>query len=126
MQNNYYMSKHNIFNIREITSTEHESVATIDLDAEDLVFKGHFPNQPVLPGVIMLKIIIECACEIQAEKLQLRKVIQAKYLQFVDPRQYPLIQCKLNFSKDENGWKINALFFHSEVTFSKILLICAA
>ena len=49
------------------------------------IFKGHFPETPVIPGVCMLQIIKEITEEITNQKLVLQKLVNVKFLTLMNP-----------------------------------------
>ena len=55
--------------------TENNSVlqVSVKLNAHHPIFKGHFPGQPVLPGVCMLEMIQEIMEEQLRQKLRIKK-----------------------------------------------------
>jgi len=61
--------------------------AELALNADCDIFKGHFPQTPVLPGVSMLQIIKELIEKTSENKWQLHKASNIKYLSLVQPDQ---------------------------------------
>lgn len=57
------------------------------LDTGHDVFKGHFPGQPVMPGVCMLMLIEDCVCDALAKRLRLEYIKSCKFTSVVDPGQ---------------------------------------
>ena len=53
------------------------------------IFKGHFPAQPVVPGVCTMEIIKELLQENIGRPLQLRSSGNIKFLQFLLHASYP-------------------------------------
>lgn len=74
----------------EIKSYTHDSatnsiLATIDLNANHNVFKGHFPQTPVLPGVSMIQIIKDLVEKSYHAPKLLKSASNIKYLSLVQP-----------------------------------------
>ena len=58
-----------------------------------LGFSGHFPGYPILPAVVQL-IAAQCLIEEQkGHQIELRSVLNAKFLQEIRPGNEILIQC---------------------------------
>ena len=53
------MLKDSLYRILNISGENNAIEAIIELDEHHDIFKGHFPGQPVLPGVCMLQITKE-------------------------------------------------------------------
>lgn len=79
------------------------------LNADHPIYKGHFPNQPVMPGVCMLQLVTELTSKALGQSLQLKKASQAKFLVPIVPQQFPQIKLKTRFvAQEEQQWKITA------------------
>jgi len=77
------------YKIINLTSNETEVLATINLNPNHKVYKGHFPKQPVVPGVIQLQIIREILEQVLEARLFMGKIIQVKYLIPITPIENP-------------------------------------
>lgn len=109
----YHISKENI----------DDSISfEIKVDHTHRLFAGHFPGQPVLPGVMILKLIVDCASVHLGKKLNLKKAAQCKFLNFVDPRLNPDLILQLNIYEDQDGVDVKAVLKHDAVTFTKASL----
>ena len=75
------------------------------------IFKGHFPGQPILPGVCMLQIIKEIAESATRKKIQLVKAGNLKFLSFIDPYQNKHIQLEMKIIDDLERIKVDAQLF---------------
>ena len=68
------------------------------LHAGHAIFKGHFPGQPILPGVCMMEMITEIMGE-QSEKVRFafppRPLI--KFLLMIDPGKNPRISFEIKY-----------------------------
>ena len=58
---------------------------SISINKNHQIFKGHFPETPVIPGVCMLQIIKEIIEVIIKEKLILQKLVNVKFLTLMNP-----------------------------------------
>ena len=92
----------------------------IRLDADHPIFKGHFPGQPVLPGVMILKIITTCVSLSQKKNLLISKVKQCKFLNFVDPIINPELFLDIEIYGTDSPLDVKAVLRSNEVVFSKV------
>ena len=92
----------------------------IRLDADHPIFKGHFPGQPVLPGVMILKIITSCVSLSQKKNLLISKVRQCKFLNFVDPIINPELFLDIEIYGTDSPLDVKAVLRSEEVVFSKV------
>ena len=54
--------------------------STIKLNEQHPIYKGHFPQQAVVPGVCMMQLIAELTSKALKQALSIRKAQQAKFL----------------------------------------------
>jgi 3-hydroxyacyl-[acyl-carrier-protein] dehydratase len=92
----------------------------LKLNAHHPIFKGHFPGQPVVPGVCMLQIVKELVEMAVGGPVQLSKANELKFLTVIDPLQNDLINAEMNYSTDANGFTaVVARFFCGDTSFFK-------
>jgi len=92
---------------------------TITLNAGHAIFRGHFPGQPVLPGVCMMQMVKELAEVHLNKKLRLQKAPELKFLSFIDPVAHPPIQMELSIQPIDNKIKVVAKLLNQDITFFK-------
>lgn len=59
-------------------------------------FKGHFPEQPVLPGVCQIALAMVMADRMCGACQEMTEVVNAKFVSMVQPGQRLQVQCSLN------------------------------
>lgn len=94
--------------IEEFSTSENKVQALIRLNPEHEVYKGHFPGQPVLPGVIQLQIVKEIMEKAVIQKLLLSEMVFAKYLKMITPDKSQVLSLIIDFSIKENSYKFSA------------------
>jgi 3-hydroxyacyl-[acyl-carrier-protein] dehydratase len=94
-----------LYTIRHLEMRQDGSglVAEIELDHLHPVFEGHFPGNPVLPGVCTVQIIKELLEKVLNRSLIMTKAKSIKYLGFVNPRSMPLLNFVLQMNSAEDG-----------------------
>lgn len=109
-----------LYRISEFAADEGSFSAAISFNPEHDIFNGHFPAQPVVPGVCLIHIVKEITSRISGEKMQLQKGINTKFLQLIDPRKSPGLSIQGMFSSTETGeMRITATISGEETTFFK-------
>ena len=74
-----------------------------------LLYQGHFPGQPVVPGVCTLQIIKESAEQIASQPLQYVQIASSKFLSAINPLETPLLQLFIRLEKtEEHLFKLQA------------------
>jgi len=111
-----------LYQVREFTVTPEGVTATVQLNPEHLIFKGHFPGQPVLPGVCMMELVREIAEKKQNTPLRITAAPQIKFLHMVDPRQTDELQVEMTIEKKEQRIDANGRLFRGPTVFVKFRL----
>src|SRR5688572_20330842 len=92
---------------------------TIALNAAHPIFEGHFPGQPVVPGVCMMQIIQELVSGVTGKNLLIQKAANMKFLNMIDPVQQPQVNIEITYSTVEEGVKATAVIKHEALVFLK-------
>ncbi|MGK6343097.1 3-hydroxyacyl-ACP dehydratase [Chryseobacterium sp. DT-3] len=102
--------------------------AYIHLNKDHDIFKGHFPGNPVTPGVCMMQIVKELTEEFTGSKLFLKTASNVKFMAIINPYETPDLKLQLDITEDEEDVKVkNATSFGEtialkmSVSYKKIL-----
>lgn len=76
--------------------------------ATDPVFAGHFPTQPLVPGVFQLEMARLGAEWLLGERVRVREVTKAKFLRPIVPSE--LVQMNLKVSEEKTSIGVRASF----------------
>jgi len=113
------MLLNDFYTITTFNPTESGVEAGLEINAGHRIFEGHFPGQPVTPGVCMMQMIKEIAEKVVGRKLQLQKAADLKFLAIIDPQKNNKVSVKLNYSVHEDGLQVNAVIFKDELVHFK-------
>jgi len=91
------MLKDSFYTISEITSETTSFIAILQLREDHPLYQGHFPGQPVVPGVCMMQIVKELAAMATTKALALQTADTMKFLQQIDPRHTPVLRAELSY-----------------------------
>jgi 3-hydroxyacyl-[acyl-carrier-protein] dehydratase len=84
--------------------------------ADHAIFSGHFPGQPVLPGVCMMEMVAEIMGDYLKGSFRISGGPLIKFLRMIDPRINPEIQMEIKFNpSDEVIITSGRIFFGSDV-----------
>nr|WP_317630678.1 3-hydroxyacyl-ACP dehydratase [uncultured Flavobacterium sp.] len=92
----------------------------ISLNPNHEIFKGHFPNNPVTPGVCMMQIIKELTQDICEVNLQLIQSNNIKFMALINPEINPDLVLELDITKSETEVKVKNTTFFGETTALKL------
>ncbi|MCB0454563.1 MAG: 3-hydroxyacyl-ACP dehydratase [Aequorivita sp.] len=76
--------------------------AKVHLNKDHAIFKGHFPGNPVMPGVCMIQIIKELTEEATGKNLFLTVSSNIKFMAIINPEKNPDLQLAIDIVQ-ENG-----------------------
>lgn len=94
--------------------------ALLSIDRNHDIFRGHFPGNPVTPGVTQLEIIRQILSECTKKDLMLK---EAKYLKFLAPIIPPHtdnIEVTINYKEEEGRISTRCVLSQREQVFTKI------
>lgn len=96
----------------------------IELIDECEIFKVHFENHPILPGVCMVQIATELLSKIQKRELKLRKISNIKFLNVVSPNEIQRLNYTFsNIQVEDNTLKVRGQIAENDTIFSKFSII---
>jgi 3-hydroxyacyl-[acyl-carrier-protein] dehydratase len=91
------------FTIYDKVSSETEIWAELRINANHKIFEGHFPNQPVVPGVCMMQMIKEILEQVIGKETNLAQAADMKFLAVINPLENNLIHASIKYTTDETG-----------------------
>lgn len=110
------MLKDSFYTILEMTSGEFSFTASLGLHADHPLYQGHFPGQPVVPGVCWMEITKELTGLAIQRTLQLQVANNIKFLQQIDPHDTPTLQAEGNYQIAGDGTIKVSVVFLKEAT----------
>ena len=95
------------YTLKSSEKTENGSfIANISLNKDHDIFKGHFPGNPVTPGVCMMQIVKELTEEFTGKKLFLKSASNVKFMAIINPYETPNLQLQLTVSETDEEVKV--------------------
>lgn len=93
----------------------------IELNSGHVLYRGHFPGQPVVPGVCSLQMIKESAEQILNRPLQYVQIASSKFLSAINPLETPLLHLSIKLEETEDHlFKVQAEGICNEKGFIKL------
>lgn len=86
--------------------SDQKFVATILLNEKHEIFKGHFPGNPVTPGVCMMQIIKELTQNVTGFSLQLKSSSNVKFMALINPEETPELKLELEILPNDDEVKV--------------------
>jgi 3-hydroxyacyl-[acyl-carrier-protein] dehydratase len=113
--------KDQFYTINRINEKDGELEANISINPSHKIFAGHFPDNPITPGVVQMEIIKEILSVHFARILKLKTVDNCKFLALLNPNANSDLIVKLKFlSYDESVIKISGTITSGSTRFLQI------
>ncbi len=94
--------------------------AQLHWNADHAIFGGHFPGQPVVPGVCMIQMVQEVMEAALGKRVQLVSSGSIKFLHFIDPRMHTQTGLEIKRVAEEAGvYTIGAQISQEGLVFFK-------
>lgn len=88
---------------------------TVILDKSCDIYRGHFPDEPISPGVCNIEMILECAGAAIERELSLKKIERCRLTKVVSPETTPILDISIKLNSTESGVEVRAvLSFNNE------------
>jgi 3-hydroxyacyl-[acyl-carrier-protein] dehydratase len=102
-----------------MTESGNKIQAVVELKPNHAIFKGHFPGQPVLPGVCMMQIIVEIYGEYSKRSFRITGAPMIKFLHMIDPGKNPLIHLEIKYESNDSKTAVSGKIFFGGQIFMK-------
>jgi 3-hydroxyacyl-[acyl-carrier-protein] dehydratase len=114
------VANNDLFSIDKLTHEDRIIRATLGINSNSEIFKGHFAGQPVVPGACMLQVVKEVLEMALTRPVRLKKADQLKFMTMIDPTKILLVQLDMAYEPvDENTISATAKLLNGEVVYFK-------
>lgn len=123
------MELRSIYEIESFETADNKVIATIVFNKEHSIFKGHFPENPIVPGVVQIQIMKDLLEKALQRKLFLDNTKSIKYLNVINPIETGEVLFEILYEEQqENDIKIKCIVKTNSQVFMKLsgnALFCA-
>lgn len=115
-------------NLYTIVSTPEESAEAvrfqIRLNADSVIFKAHFPGEPIMPGACIVQMVQELFSVWTRREVEIAKIVNLKFLSVIKPDEVLDLDVAIKIKKEEDQQvHINADIVKDETTYTKMSLL---
>ena len=112
-------SFYSIVSQENISDTQTQTKVLIN--AAHPIFEGHFPEQPVVPGVCMLQMVKDIVADKAQRNIQLQSLANVKFINVVIPQQHSELDITIKYENSvDNSIKVSSTITANETVFLKI------
>lgn len=94
-------------NLYTVVSSNEESASRvcmqIRLNPESVIFKAHFPGEPILPGACIVQMVLELFMIWTKRDVEIAKVNNLKFLSVISPDEVLDLDVVIEIKKEEEG-----------------------
>lgn len=115
-------------NLYTIVSTPEESTEAvrfqIRLNADSVIFKAHFPGEPIMPGACIVQMVQELFAVWTKREVEIAKIVNLKFLSVIKPDEVLDLDIAIKIKKEEDQQvHINADIVKDETSYTKMSLL---
>ena len=109
----------------KITETDYSKdnpgsfTVTIELNDRHKIFNGHFPGNPVVPGVCMIQMVKEILSELLEKNLYLSEGSNIKFISVIKPEINKILNIDYNIEQENDIFRVSAVISFEEKIFFK-------
>ena len=112
---------HDFFTYQIIKSADATIEAQIELNPAHALYEGHFPGNPVVPGVCQVHIVKTILSNYFGRKVTMAEAKDVKFLSMIQPQTMNLLSCEIMLQQlDEQRHKVTARLNHGETTCMRL------
>lgn len=103
------MLKNSLYTLGDIQQqSDGEYSVEVSLNEDHEIFRGHFPEQPILPGVCLIEILKDLINAVKKDSFLMHEASMIKYLQMVNPAVNKILTFYFSIVPADTGLKITA------------------
>jgi len=97
-----------VYRIEGVETAGNKITARVVLNPDSDIFKGHFPGQPILPGVCSVQMLGEILSGVLGGGVFINEIASCKYLKTVDPLKERNLTVEMDYVRDGGIVKFTA------------------
>ena len=95
-----------LYVVNDLIVLDNSATVHITINKDHIIFNGHFPDNPVMPGVCMMQIIKEITEQIVGKKLFMQSASNIKFMAIINPFNTPKLELQLEVIETDQGYKV--------------------
>ncbi|MEI6173515.1 MAG: 3-hydroxyacyl-ACP dehydratase [Bacteroidota bacterium] len=109
-----------LFNLEKTEGPEQQLHAVVILKSDHQIFSGHFPGNPVVPGVTQVQMVKEMVEKALNHPLRLYESDNIKFLSMIDPRSVSRLELAIGIRDiADNNYAVSAVISSGDKVFFK-------
>ena len=113
----------NFYTVKNKNISDEKAEFRINLNAENFVYKAHFPNNPITPGVCLIQMAVELFGVVKSKKFSIKTLKNVKFTSPINPLEFPEVDFVLEFTEKAGLWQLKVLIKENETIFAKMIMM---
>lgn len=109
-----------LYVINAFSFEDNSITTTLTLNKDHVIFNGHFPGNPVMPGVCTMQIIKELTEKALDKDLLLSVSTNIKFMALINPEKNPVLTMNIVVTEDDGMIKVKNTTFFEETLALKL------
>lgn len=101
-------------------SNEGKLEAQVTLNTNHQIYNGHFPGQPIVPGVCLIEMVRGILAGHLQQSLFFHGADQIKFMNIVDPQKTDHLTFKLSLQEEDGAYQVKNEAVAGETTYFKM------
>jgi 3-hydroxyacyl-[acyl-carrier-protein] dehydratase len=114
------MLENSFYTVKENESGENSFRITVELNPSHEIYKAHFPENPITPGVCLLQMSLELLNTCFERDLRLIEAKNIKYLKIINPLENPKIDFNINYRTERDLIFAEINIMYRDILFTKV------
>lgn len=111
-----------LYKINEDFVKDGVQITSITLNPENDIYKGHFPDNPITPGVCTLQIIKELTEKRTGCPLFMKKSSNVKFMAVINPEKNPDLEIINDFKEGDEEIKVKSTVKYDDTVALKVVI----
>lgn len=109
------------FSITSVSGADGNYEVRVRLNPEHAVYAGHFPDNPIAPGVLLTDMVRRVAGQVSGREMRIVAARQIKFLNVVNPNTVGELILNIKLTEGEHGHILTCSAHHHETTYFKLI-----
>lgn len=109
-----------LYKVISTEDTDTGILAKVHLNKDHEIFKGHFPGNPVMPGVCMIQIVKELTEGVMGKELFLSVSSNIKFMAIINPEVNPDLKLIIDITENSEEVKVKNITSFEETVALKL------
>jgi len=110
----------NLFTYNQLEKVEDNYIFQLEISQNHNVYKGHFPEYPVVPGVCQVEVLRKILSSIFEKEVRLISAKDIRFLGMMTPKDTPKPTLNFSLKQQDENLIVKASFIDNEKVITKI------